>query len=88
MKRTNVVLDEKLVNDCIKATGIKTQRALIDHALRELLRHEKQSKLLELKGKINWDGDLDASREGRNLWWFSLILLFGLTFLQANPILM
>ena len=57
MKRTNVVLDEKLINDCIKATGIKTRKALIDHALRELLRHERQAKLLQLKGKINWDGE-------------------------------
>ncbi|PIP38585.1 MAG: DUF2191 domain-containing protein [Desulfobacterales bacterium CG23_combo_of_CG06-09_8_20_14_all_51_8] len=65
MKRTNVVLDEKLVNNCIEATGIKTQKALIDHALRELLRHEKQIKLLELKGRIAWDGNLDDWREGR-----------------------
>ncbi len=67
MKRTNVVLDEKLVKDCIKATGIKTQKALIDHALRELLRHEKQIKILELKGKINWNGNLDEWRQGRSL---------------------
>ena len=67
MKRTNIVLDEKLLNECIKATGIKTQKALIDHALRELLRHEKQTELLELKGKINWDGNLDEARQGRNL---------------------
>ena len=67
MKRTNVVLDDKLVKDCKKATGIKTQKALIDHALRELLRHEKQIKILELKGKINWNGDLDEWRKGRSL---------------------
>jgi len=67
MKRTNVVLDERLVKDCIQATGIKTQKALIDHALRELLRHEKQIKILELKGKINWNGDLDDWRQGRSL---------------------
>ena len=67
MKRTNVVLDEKLVKDCIKVTGIKTQKALIDHALRELLRHEKQIEILNLKGKINWDGNLDEWRQGRNL---------------------
>ncbi len=67
MKRTNVVLDEKLVNDCITATGIKTQKALIDHALRELLRHEKQTKILELKGRINWNGNLDEWRQGRSL---------------------
>ena len=66
MKRTNVVLDEKLVEDCIKATGIKTQKALIDHALRELLRHENQVKILDLKGSINWDGDLDEWRKDRN----------------------
>jgi Arc/MetJ family transcription regulator len=66
MKRTNVELDENLVKDCIKATGIKTQKALIDHALRELLRHEKQSKILDLKGKIDWNGNLDEWRRGRS----------------------
>ena len=67
MKRTNVVLDEELVKDCIQVTGIKTQSALIDHALRELLRRENQMKLLELKGKINWEGNLDVWRQGRGL---------------------
>ncbi len=67
MKRTNVVLDDKLVKDCIKATGIKTQKALIVHALRELLRHEKQIKILELKGKIDWNGNLDEWCQGRSL---------------------
>ena len=66
MKRTNIILDEKLVNNCLKATGIKTQKALIDHALRELLRHENQTKLFELKGKINWNGNLDEWRTGRS----------------------
>ncbi|MDA8139122.1 MAG: type II toxin-antitoxin system VapB family antitoxin [Desulfobacteraceae bacterium] len=67
MKRTNVMLDEKLIDDCINATGIKTQKALIDHALRELLRHEQQAKILELKGKINWNGNLDEWRQGRSV---------------------
>ena len=67
MKRTNVVLDAELVENCIKVTGIKTQRALIDHALRELLRHENQTQILELKGKIHWDGDLNEWRQGRNV---------------------
>jgi Arc/MetJ family transcription regulator len=65
MKRTNVVLDDRLVEDCLQATGIKTRRALIDHALRELLRHESQTKILELKGRIHWEGDLDEWRQGR-----------------------
>jgi Arc/MetJ family transcription regulator len=66
VKRTNVVLDDKLVEDCIKATGIKTQKALIDHALKELLRHENQLKILGLKGKINWEGNLGEWRQDRS----------------------
>ncbi|MBU4184846.1 MAG: type II toxin-antitoxin system VapB family antitoxin [Proteobacteria bacterium] len=38
MKRTKVVLDDKIVAECMKAAGIKTRKALIDHTLRELLR--------------------------------------------------
>ncbi len=67
MKRTNIVLDDKLVENCLKATGIKTRRALIDHALRELYRHESQTKILELKGKIKWEGDLKEWRQGRDI---------------------
>lgn len=67
MKRTNIVLDDKLVEDCLRATGIRTRKALIDHALRELYRHESQAKILEFKGKINWEGDLNEGRQGRDI---------------------
>ncbi|MBN1868296.1 type II toxin-antitoxin system VapB family antitoxin [Candidatus Sumerlaeota bacterium] len=65
MIRTNVVLDEGLVDQCRKRTGIKTRRAVIDHALRELLRREGQKKILALKGAVHWDGDLAAWRKDR-----------------------
>jgi Arc/MetJ family transcription regulator len=65
MSRTNVVLDDKLVAKCQRATGIKTRRALIQHALEELLRQKNQKRLLELKGTVDWEGDLDAWRERR-----------------------
>ena len=65
MGRTNIVLDDELVRLCLEITGLKTRRQLIDHALKELLRHENQKKILELKGKIKWEGDLDSLREGR-----------------------
>ena len=65
MGRTNVVLDDNLVQKCIELTGIKTRRKLLDHALKELLRHENQKKILELKGKIKWEGNLHNWREGR-----------------------
>jgi len=65
MGRTNVVLDDELVAECLELTGVKTRRALIDLALRELVRRERQKKILELKGRIKWEGDLDAWRQGR-----------------------
>ena len=66
MSRTNIVLDDKLVADCQRATGIKTRRALVNHALEELLRHKRQKKVLELKGAIRWEGDLAAWRKKRS----------------------
>lgn len=66
MKRTNVVLDDELIAVCQKETGIRTIRALIDHALRELLRHRRQRKVLELKGTVRWEGDLTTWRKGRS----------------------
>lgn len=65
MKRTNVVLDEVLVEKGIRLTGIKTRKGLIDHALRELVRRKQQKRILTLKGKIAWDGDLEQMRERR-----------------------
>lgn len=65
MSRTNIVLDDALVTKCRQSTGIKTRRKLIDHALQELLRHERQKKVLELKGTVRWEGDLAAWRKQR-----------------------
>jgi Arc/MetJ family transcription regulator len=67
MTRTNVVLDDVLVEKCQRVTGIQTRRSVIDHALRELLRHGNQKKILTLKGKVAWDGDLRSWRAGRGL---------------------
>jgi Arc/MetJ family transcription regulator len=65
MKRTNIVIDEKLVKAGLKETGLKTRRALVDYALRDLLRRESQKRILDLKGKIHWEGDLSSMRKGR-----------------------
>jgi Arc/MetJ family transcription regulator len=64
-KRTNIVLDENLVRQGLKATGIKTRRALVHRALEELVRQEKQMGLLKLEGKIKWTGDLNKMRRYR-----------------------
>jgi Arc/MetJ family transcription regulator len=67
MKRTNIVIDEKLIKEGLKATGLKTRKALVDYALRDLLRRESQKKILELKGKVHWEGTLSSMRKGRGL---------------------
>jgi Arc/MetJ family transcription regulator len=51
MKRTTIVIDEKLINYGLKATGLKSCRALVDYALRDLLRHKSPQKILELGEK-------------------------------------
>jgi Arc/MetJ family transcription regulator len=67
LARTNVVLDGKLVREAMELTGISTKRALIDEALRMLIRIRKQEQIRELFGTVEWEGDLDAMREGRFL---------------------
>ena len=64
--RTNIVLDTRLIHTGLKMTGLKTRRELVDFALRELVRHEQQKKLLDLKGRIQWEGDLEAMRTDIN----------------------
>ena len=65
MKRTNIVLNQKLVREGLKSTGLKTRRALVEYALKELVRRERQTGLLALKGKVRWEGDLSAMRQTR-----------------------
>jgi Arc/MetJ family transcription regulator len=66
MKRTNIVMDEALVREGLKATGLKTRRALVQHALEELVRREKQTGLLGLTGKVRWTGSLATMRKARS----------------------
>ncbi|WP_263079934.1 type II toxin-antitoxin system VapB family antitoxin [Endozoicomonas sp. Mp262] len=61
--RTNIVIDQDLVNEALSLSGLGSRRELIHHALEELVRRKKQQQLLELQGKISWEGDLDQSRD-------------------------
>ena len=60
--RTNIVIDEKLMRDALRATGLKTKREAVELGLRTLLRLSKQCEIRRLRGKLNWKGDLDAMR--------------------------
>ena len=63
--RTNIEIDDKLMSEAIKLTGLTTKREVVDTALRELLRLRRQSALKKLKGKFRWEGDLDAMRRDK-----------------------
>jgi Arc/MetJ family transcription regulator len=60
--RTNIVIDDKLMRDTLRATGLKTKREAVDQALRTLLRLRKQAEIRRLRGKLDWQGDLNAMR--------------------------
>jgi len=66
MGRTNVVIDDDLVTQCQRLTGIKTRRALIDYALHEVRRRGRQKQLLKLRGAVKWEGNLSEWREARS----------------------
>jgi len=63
--RTNVVIDDKLMAEALRATGLKTKREAVELGLRTLLQLSKQSNLRRLRGKVAWEGDLDAMRRDK-----------------------
>ena len=60
--RTNIVIDDKLMRDTLRATGLKTKREAVEEGLRSLLRLKRQAEIRKLRGKLNWQGDLNAMR--------------------------
>lgn len=65
--RTNIDIDETLMNQAMRATGLKTKRGVVEEGLRTLIKLKRQRKILELAGKVRWEGDLEQSRLGRNV---------------------
>jgi Arc/MetJ family transcription regulator len=63
--RTTIEIDDDLLAEAQAVAGTDTKRATVDYALRELVRREERLKVLELKGKIHWEGDLDSLRATR-----------------------
>ncbi len=60
--RTNIVIDDKLMADALKATGLQTKKEAVEEGLRALIRLNKQAGLRALKGKLKWEGDLEDMR--------------------------
>jgi Arc/MetJ family transcription regulator len=63
--RTNIEIDDELLQEALRASGLKTKRAAVEEGLRALIRLKRQKKILDLAGKVHWEGNLDESREGR-----------------------
>jgi Arc/MetJ family transcription regulator len=63
--RTNIVIDDKLMRDTLRATGLKTKREAVETGLRTLLRLSQQARLRQFRGRVAWEGDLEAMRTDR-----------------------
>lgn len=63
--RTNIVLDDSLIERAQKLTGIKTKREIVHEALRLLVLLNEQAEVRTLRGKLPWDGNLNDQRQSR-----------------------
>ncbi len=64
--RTNIEIDDKLMTQALRLSGLKTKRAVVEAGLRILIRLKRQEDILHLAGKVQWEGNLDESRQGRD----------------------
>jgi len=60
--RTNIVIDDRLMSEALKLSGAKSKREAVELGLRTLVRIRRQEGLRKLRGKLHWEGDLDAMR--------------------------
>lgn len=60
--RTNIVIDDQLMDEALKATGFSTKKEAVEQGLKLLVRQNKQQAIRKLRGKLKWEGDLDEMR--------------------------
>jgi Arc/MetJ family transcription regulator len=65
--RTNIEISDELIEEALRISRLKTKRAVVEAGLRILIRLKRQEDILHLAGKVQWDGNLDESRQGRDL---------------------
>jgi Arc/MetJ family transcription regulator len=63
--RTNIVIDDKLMRDTLRATGLKTKREAVEQGLRTLLLLSRQAQIRRFRGRLAWQGDLNTMRNDR-----------------------
>ena len=60
--RTNIEIDDKLMAEVLKATGLKTKKDAVELGLKTLIRLKQQEKIKAFRGQLKWTGDLDEMR--------------------------
>jgi Arc/MetJ family transcription regulator len=68
MKRTNLVLDEDLLEEATRLSGERTYSKTVERALNEMVRRVKARQILDLAGSGLWQGDLKVMREDRGVY--------------------
>ncbi len=63
--RTNIEIDDKLMDRAMKAAGTTTKKETVERALEMLIRVDSQKSIRRLRGKLHWEGDLDAMRRDK-----------------------
>lgn len=63
--RTNIEIDDDLMSEALRRSGFSTKRAAVEEGLRLLIQTRRQGGLRKLRGKVKWEGDLDAMRTDR-----------------------
>ena len=63
--RTNIEIDDDLMAEALKASGLKTKKATVEEGLRLLVRTRTQGQLQRLRGKLRWEGSIDEMRLDR-----------------------
>jgi len=60
--RTNIVIDDALMEEALKVSRLKTKREAVEEGLRILVQRKKQENIRSLRGKLQWQGDLEQMR--------------------------
>lgn len=65
MSRTNIDLNDRILKEAGKLTHLKTKKEIVNYAMEELVKRLRRKKILELEGKVKWEGNLDEMRRSR-----------------------
>ncbi len=60
--RTNIVIDDRLMADAMAASGARSKRETVELGLKILTRLGRQVEIRQLRGQLDWSGDLDMMR--------------------------